>query len=136
MKKHYILINIFIYKLGSGKLHFHYSWNFIPYWDLQLYRNRLSHFMEEEIEALRDLRDLSKITQQASARLERVPEPSTCPSSPGTFYVRRKRTSGHCPELPGYRTFCTTVQFRFAECALSQWLSCVEAIKKLNTWNF
>lgn len=101
MKKYYILANIFIYKLGSGELHFHYSWNFIPYWDLQLYRNRLSHFMEEEIEAPRDLRDMSKITQQASARLGRLPDPSTCPSSPGTFYTRRKRTSGIARSRPG-----------------------------------
>lgn len=99
-----------------------------------------SHSLEDEIEALRDLGDLSKVTLQVSAKLEQVPELAPCPLVPLLFLGSGPEIvlpPGHCAALlPGHHTVCTTLQFRFAKCILVQGVYCVEANKKLNTWNF
>lgn len=95
--------------------------------------------MEDEIEALRDLGDMPKVTLQVLAKLEHVPELVPCPRVPLIFIGYSSEIvllSGPCTALlPGHQTVHQTLQCRFAKCTLVQGVCRIEASKKLTTWN-
>lgn len=93
MKKRYILFKIFIDKFGSEKLHllieiFHFLRSlFLNLGTSDLTILNFLIFLEEEIEAPPGLGDVSNTPLHDPAKLGQDPEPSTCPSPPGTYYI-------------------------------------------------